>query len=163
QWVDRDTTTLLADVMRAPDPPPLLLVLATRADKSEPVLELVRRMDAEHTLVDVGPLPEDVAVSLAISQLADGNDEVARRLVREAVLGALPTERRAAHHRALAIAMSGQGTAEQLARHWYGAGDLDNAAPHARKAGDEARAKLDFDLSARWYAIALEGTQWTDD
>ena len=33
---------------------------------------------------------------------------------------------------------------------------------HARRAGDEARAKLDFDLSARWYAIALEGTQWTD-
>ncbi len=269
QWVDRDTTTLLADVMRAPDPPPLLLVLATRADASDPVLELVRRMDADQTVIDVGPLPEDVAVALAVSQLSDGNDEIARRLVREAagspfflieltrylqgrslsdvagkgldamlseridslgevarllaeiiavageplsrrllaqatdvpsaeltrqlthmraqrvlrasgsrnddtiepyhdrvreaVLGGLPPERRARHHRALAIAMSGQGSAERLARHWYGAGESDNAAPHARRAGDEARAKLDFDLSARWYALALEGKQWSDD
>ena len=267
QWVDRDTTTLLADVMRAPDPPPLLLVLATRADDSEPVLSLVRRMDAEHAVVDVGPLPDDVAVALAVSQLADGSDELAQRLVkeaagspfflieltrylqgrslseiagkgldamlierigglgetarlmaemvavagepltrrmlaaatavpsaeltkqlsvlraqrvlrasgsrnddtiepyhdrvREAVLHELPAEHRARHHRALAIAMSGQGTAEQLARHWYGAGELENAAPHARRAGDEARNKLDFDLSARWYTIALEG-QWTE-
>jgi len=272
QWVDRDTTTLLADVMRAPDPPPLLLVLATRADDSEPVLSLVRRMDADYTVVDVGPLPEDVAVALAVSQLrdgTDGDDEIARRLVREAqgspfflieltryqqgrsladiagkgldamlleridglgaaarlmteivavageplsrrvlaaatqvpageltkqlstlrgqrvlrasgsrnddtiepyhdrvreaVLGEVTDERRAKHHRALAIAMAGQGTAEQLARHWYGAGEVDHAAPYARRAGDEARNKLDFDLSARWYAIALEGTQWTDE
>jgi len=269
QWVDRDTTTLLADVMRAPDPPALLLVLATRVDGSEPVLELVRRMDAEQTVVDVGPLPEDVAISLAASQLGAGDVEIARRLVREAggspfflieltryvqgnslaevtgkgldamlterihglgatarlltemiavagepltrrtlaaatavpsaeltrqlavlraqrvlrasgsrnddtiepyhdrvreaVHGAVPAERRARHHRALAIALSGQGTAEQLARHWYGAGDPDNAAPYARRAGDEACAKLDFDLSARWYTIALEGRAWTDE
>lgn len=271
QWVDRDTTTLLADVMRAPDPPPLLLVLATRLDDSEPVLQLVRRFDAEPTIVDVGPLPDDIAIGLALSQLQDktaGSDEIARRLVseaqgspfflieltrylqgrslaeiagkgldamlteridglgdaarlmaeviavagepltrrmlaaatavpsaeltkhmstlrgqrvlrasgsrnddtiepyhdrvRESVLGALSVERRAKHHRALAIAMAGQGTAEQLARHWYGAGEVDKAAPHARRAGDEARNKLDFDLSARWYAIALEGSTWTD-
>lgn len=270
QWVDRDTTTLLADVMRAPDPPPLLLVLATRADDSEPVLQLVRRFDAEQTIVDVGPLPEDIAIGLALSQLdkKDGSDEIARRLVseaqgspfflieltrylqgrslaeiagkgldamlteridglgdaarlmaeivavagepltrrmlaaatavpsaeltkhmstlrgqrvlrasgsrnddtiepyhdrvRESVLGALSVERRAKHHRALAIAMAGQGSAEQLARHWYGAGEVDKAAPYARRAGDEARNKLDFDLSARWYAIALEGSTWTE-
>ena len=243
-------------------------MLSTRADDSEPVLSLVRRMDATQAVIDVGPLPDDVAVSLAVSQLADGNDEVARRLVREAagsplflieltrylqgrdlaevagkgldamlveridglgetarlaaeivavagepltrrllvaaakvpsaeltkqlsvlraqrvlrasgsrnddtiepyhdrireaVLRELPADRRLRHHRALAIAMSGQGTAEQLARHWYGADDLDNAATHARRAGDEAREKLDFDLSARWYAIALEGSQWTE-
>ncbi|HET9992930.1 MAG TPA: protein kinase, partial [Kofleriaceae bacterium] len=240
QWVDRDTTTLLADVMRAPDPPPLLLVLATRADDSEPVLSLVRRMDADYTIVDVGPLPDDVAVALAVSQLKDGNDggdEIARRLVREAqgspfflieltryqqgrslaeiagkgldamlieridglgqaarlmtemvavagepltrrvlaaatavpsteltkqlstlrgqrvlrasgsrnddtiepyhdrvreaVLGEVTDERRAKHHRALAIAMAGKGTAEQLARHWYGAGEVEHAAPYA--------------------------------
>ncbi|MCA9676473.1 MAG: AAA family ATPase, partial [Myxococcales bacterium] len=84
QWVDRDTTLLLADLMRAPDPPPLLLVLATRVEGSAPVLELVRRMDAEATVVEVGPLPEDVAVDLAVAQLGDGSDVVARRLVREA-------------------------------------------------------------------------------
>ncbi|MDB4958888.1 MAG: ATPase/protein kinase family protein [Myxococcales bacterium] len=278
QWVDRDTTTLLADVMRAPDPPPLLLVLATRTEStpgsrgiaaSEPVLDLVKRMDAEQTVIEVGALPEEVAVSLAVSQLTDGNEQVARRLVqeaagspfflieltrylqgrslaeiagkgldamlseridelgetarliaemiavagepltrrslvgataipsaeltrqlsvlraqrvlrasgsrnddtiepyhdrvREAVIRSVPVERRARHHRALAIAMSGQGTADQLARHWHGAGDLENAAMHAKRAGEEARAKLDFDLSARWYAIALEGPQWSDD
>jgi hypothetical protein len=110
QWVDRDTTTLLADVMRAPDPPPLLLVLATRApagsaaSDSDPVLSLVNRFDAEKKIVDVGPLPEDVAVSLAMAQLrksgegptrsteggaevddkSPGNDAIARRLVSEA-------------------------------------------------------------------------------
>jgi hypothetical protein len=82
--------------------------------------------------------------------------------VRSAVLTQLDDARRAGHHRALAIALSGKGSAEQLARHWYGAGALEHAAGYARRAGDEARAKLDFDLSSRWYAIALEGPQWTD-
>lgn len=270
QWVDRDTTTLLADVMRAPDPPPLLLVLATRADDSEKVIDLVKRMDAQHTLIDIGPLSGDAAVALAKAQLSsEGDDGVVERLVaeaagsplflieltrylqskpladiagkgldamlleriaalgaaarlmaelvaisgepitrrvlatatalpsaeltkqlstlrgqrvlrasgsrnddtiepyhdriREAVLGELSPDRRAKHHRTLAIAMAGQGSASQLARHWYGAGEIVNAAPHARKAGDEARDKLDFDVSARWYAIALESTAWSDD
>ena len=268
QWVDRDTTALLADLMRAPDPPPLLLVLATRADDTA-VLDLVRRMDAEPTYVELGPLPDEAALALAVSQLGESNVATAQRLVVEAdgnplflieltrylhnrsiedaagkgldamlaeridglgedarllaemvaiagepltrrVLGAasavpgaelsrqlshlraqrvvrssgsrsddtiepyharirlaiaagVPPERRAKHHRAIATALSGKGTADQLARHWYGAGDLDHAAGHARRAGDDARAKLDFDLSARWYAIALEGGQWSDD
>ncbi|HEX5061815.1 MAG TPA: protein kinase [Kofleriaceae bacterium] len=268
QWVDRDTTTLLADLMRAPDPPPVLLVLAARADESEPVLDLVKRMDVAPTIIDVGPLPEQAALALALSQLGDNSAETARRLVREAdgsplflleltrflhgrsvdavvgkgidamlaervvglgesarlvaevvavagepvtrrVLGlvtALPNaeltrqlsllraerivrmsgsraddtiesyharvrtsvlhqlspERRSKHHRTLATALSAQGSAEQLARHWYAAGDIENASAHAKRAGDEARAKLDFDLSARWYAISLEGPQWTE-
>jgi serine/threonine protein kinase len=269
QWVDRDTMTLLVDLMRAPDPPSLLFVLATRVEGSAPVLDLVRRMDAEVTLLDLGALPEDAAVALALSQLGEANLDVARRLAREAegsplfliemtrylsgrsldavsgkgldailservaelgdvaralaevvavagepiarrvlgaassidnaelsrqlallraqrvvrttgsraddtiepyharirsaLLAALPPERRERHHRAIATALSGKGTAEQLARHWYGAGDVEHAATHARRAGDEARAKLDFDLSARWYAIALEGSQWTEE
>ena len=40
QWVDRDTMTLLVDLMRAPDPPSLLFVLATRVEGSAPVLDL---------------------------------------------------------------------------------------------------------------------------
>src|SRR5262249_25563375 len=47
--------------------------------------------------------------------------------VREAVLGELSSERRARLHRALAIAMSGQGSPERLARHWHGAGEPDHA------------------------------------
>jgi serine/threonine protein kinase len=268
QWVDRDTTTLLADLMRAPDPPPVLFVLATRADDSEPVLELVRRMDAELTIIDVGPLATQDALALAITQLGEADAQTAAQLVREAegsplfliemtrylqgksvdairgkgldamlnervaelgesarllaeivaaagepvtrrllgaasavdntelsrqlgvlraqrvvrtsgsraddaiepyharvrsaVLAAMPADRRARVHRALATALSGKGTAEQLARHWYAAGALEHAAPHARRAAEEARAKLDFDLCARWYAIALEGPQWAE-
>jgi eukaryotic-like serine/threonine-protein kinase len=268
QWVDRDTTTLLADLMRAPDPPPVLLVLATRTEGSEPVVHLVRRMDAAQRLIELGPLPSADALALAMSHLGEDNRAVAEQLVREsdgsplflieltryvqgrslgeiagkgldamlaeridalgeaartiaeiiavagepmtrsvltsvssvppaelsrqlsllraqrvvrmsgtraedtiepyharvrsAVLGQLHINRRVRHHRALATALSGKGSAEQLARHWYGAGDLEHAAGHARRAGDEARAKLDFDLSSRWYAIALEGPQWTD-
>jgi hypothetical protein len=75
----------------------------------------------------------------------------------------MPDDRAARHHRALATALAGQGTAEQLARHWNGAGERDRAAEHARRAGDEARAKLDFDRAARFYAMALEGSTWTDD
>jgi eukaryotic-like serine/threonine-protein kinase len=268
QWVDRDTTALLADLMRAPDPPAVLLVLATRIESSGPVLELVHRMAAEQTVIDLGPLAEDAALAIALVNLGDGHAELANKLVREAdgnplflveltryvqgrdlddiagkgldamlaeridslgdagglvaelvaiagepltrkllaevsavpsadlsrllaqlraqrvvrmsgsrvddtiechhervrgaILRQVSTERRARHHRALATALSGTGTAEQLARHWYGAGDLDHAAGHARRAGDEARARLDFDRSARWYAIALEGKQWTE-
>lgn len=268
QWVDRDTAALLADIMRAPDPPAVLLVLATRTESSEPVLELVHRMAAEQTVIDMPPLPQHVALSIAAANLGDGHAELAHKLVREAdgnplflveltryvqarsvdeiagkgldamlteridslgdagrlvaeivavagepisrrllaavtevpsaelsrllsqlraqrivrmagsraedtiethherirrtLLGQVRGERRARHHRSLATALSGTGTAEQLARHWYGAGDLDHAAGHARRAGDEARARLDFDRSARWYAIALEGAQWTE-
>jgi serine/threonine protein kinase len=268
QWVDRDTTALLADLMRAPDPPAVLLVLATRDENSEPVLELVHRMAAERTVIELGPLAEDAALSIAQTNLGEGHAELAKKLVREAdgnplflveltryvqgrdlddiagkgldamlaeridnlgdagklvaeivaiagepltrkllaEVSAVPSaelsrllsqlraqrilrmsgsriedtieshhervrrailrqvrgDQRARHHRALATALSGTGTAEQLARHWYGAGDFDHAAGHARRAGDEARARLDFDRSARWYAIALEGKQWTD-
>ena len=268
QWVDRDTTALLADLMRAPDPPPIVLVLATRAEGSQPVVDLIRRMDAAQRVIELGPLSTEAAVAIAVSHLGEDNRETAEQLVREAdgsplflieltrylhgrsldeiagkgldamlaeridslgasarlvaeliavagepitrgvlgsvstvpaaelsrqlsllraqrvvrmsgsrsddtiepyharvraaVLAQLPAERRARHHRALAIALSGKGTIEQLARHWYGAGDLEHAAGYARRAGDEARAKLDFDLSSRWYAMALEGPQWTD-
>jgi hypothetical protein len=268
QWVDRDTMALLADLMRAPDAPPVLLVLSTQTQGSAPVVELVRRMDAAQRLIELGPLADDAAVAIAVSHLGEDNRELAHQLVREAdgsplflieltrylhgrslddiagkgldamlaeridslgdaarmvaelvavagepmtrsVLGSVSTvpaaelsrqlsllraqrvvrmsgsraedtiesyhtrvrdavldqldaDRRARHHRALATALSGKGTSQQLARHWYGAGDLEHAAGHARRAGDDARAKLDFDLSARWYAIALEGRQWTD-
>jgi hypothetical protein len=94
---------------------------------------------------------------------ADDTIETHHERVRRAILREIRGERRARHHRAIATALSGGGTAEQLARHWHGAGDVDHAAGHARRAGDEARARLDFDRSARWYAIALEGTQWTED
>ncbi len=86
QWVDVDTITLLADLMRAPDPPPLLLLLATRVDGSEAVLELVRRTDSERRVVEVGPLDDRAAVALAAEQLGDdaASRALAERIAREA-------------------------------------------------------------------------------
>ncbi len=268
QWVDRDTQTLLADLLRAPDPPSVLLVLAARADGSEPIVQLAHKLDADVSVIDVGPLSDDAARALALAHLGADRVDIVERLVREAegsplfliemtrhlrghsveelagkgldailaeriaslgevarllaevvavggeplergilvqatgvppaeisrhlsvlraehvvrvsgsrsydtvepyharvraaVLAGLAPERRAKHHRALALAFSGKGSAEQLARHWYGAGDLEHAAQHARRAGDDARAKLAFDLSARWYAMALEDPRWTE-
>ncbi|HRC54483.1 MAG TPA: AAA family ATPase, partial [Kofleriaceae bacterium] len=274
QWVDRDTLALLADLMRAPDPPPILLVLASRVEGSETMLDLVQRMDVDPVHIELAPLSPEAATSLALAQLGDhstpelisrvvteadgsplflmelipylqageehngdleaiagrgldamlsdridqlgeparllaeivavsgeplspkmlalasglegetsrllaalsaqrlvrnsgvrGEDvvEVFHARVRKALLTGMPEDRRAGHHRALATAWSGnRGTAEQLARHWYGAGDLEHAVAHARRAGDEAAAKLDFDLSARWYGIALQSERWTE-
>jgi serine/threonine protein kinase len=85
QWVDGDTGTLLADVMRAPDPPPLLLLLCTRPEGSEGVLPLVKRAHAEQRTVEVGPLSEDAAVGLAASYLGESSDsDLAQRIAREA-------------------------------------------------------------------------------
>ena len=264
QWVDADTITLLADLMRAPDPPPLLLLMTTRAEGSEPVLELMRGTDAEKRVVDVGPLDDAAAAALAAEQLGDdaasrelaariareaggsplfvlelarymhgrsldealgkGLDEVlfervtalgdeARALVevvavagepmslrsagqaaglsgeslgrqlaalraqrfvraaggraddqvepyhdrvREAVVNRLPEQRRARLHRAIASALTGTAAAERLARHWHGAGDKARAAEYARRAAEEAVAKLDFDRAAGLYRMALD-------
>ena len=86
QWVDADTITLLADLMRAPDPPPLFLLLTTRVEGSEPVLELLRRTDAEQRIVDVGPLDDTAAAALAAEQLGDdaASRALAARIAREA-------------------------------------------------------------------------------
>ncbi|MGZ3429504.1 MAG: protein kinase domain-containing protein, partial [Polyangia bacterium] len=86
QWVDADTITLLADLMRAPDPPPLFLLLTTRVEGSEPVLELLRRTDAEQRIVDVGPLDDAAAAALAAEQLGDdaASRALAARIAREA-------------------------------------------------------------------------------
>ena len=81
---------------------------------------------------------------------ADDTIEPYHERIRRAVLDRAPDRApRAATTARSRRALSGTGTAEQLARHWYGAGDVDHAAGHARRAGDEARAKLDFDLLAR--------------
>ncbi|HEX9105368.1 MAG TPA: AAA family ATPase, partial [Polyangia bacterium] len=86
QWVDADTITLLTDLMRAPDPPPLLLLLATRVEGSEAVLDLLRRTDAEQQVIEVGPLDDVAAAALAVEQLGDdpASRALAARIAREA-------------------------------------------------------------------------------
>jgi tetratricopeptide (TPR) repeat protein len=85
QWVDGDTATLLNDVMRAPDPPPMLLLLSTRPQGSEAVLPIVRRAHAEQRVIEVGPLSDEAATALAAAHLGEGMPpELAGRIAREA-------------------------------------------------------------------------------
>src|SRR5262249_11032718 len=51
---------------------------------SEPVVDLVRRMDAAQRLIDLGPLPDEAAVAIAVSHLGEDNRDTAELLVREA-------------------------------------------------------------------------------
>jgi len=271
QWVDRDTSVLLGDLLRAPDPPPVLLVMSTRPEGADRVADIVERMDARRFDIELGPLPDDVAAELAASQLSGpageelaglvkeaggspfflielarymqghrsvesvaglgleellaarfeelgpsarrlgeivalageplpptvlgraaglSTDSAARHLsmlslqrvvrsrggtddalvepyhdrVRESLAARIEPEERVKVHEQLALALERlDGTAEQLTRHWHAAGESDRAAMHARTAGDEACGRLDFDLAARLYGLALEGTQWTED
>jgi hypothetical protein len=75
--------------------------------------------------------------------------------IREATLASLADSSRRNHHRALALALSGKGSEEQLSFHWHGAGEHDRAAEHAQTAATEAMARLDFDRAANLYRISL--------
>jgi hypothetical protein len=267
QWVDASTLALLADLMRPPDPPRALLVLATRLEGGAVLAEVVRRMDANAQTLDLGPLaggaaaalagellgPEAGARASAVAAESGGNpfflgelvrylqtvehaelgalrldDVLAGRLaqlsapgrrllelvalagepiaartldsafgagasgadldvdvdsetraltrlrflrsageerlepyhdrVRDAVRGALGDETRRAHHRALALAYERWSALsdERLALHWQGAGEVERAAEHARRAADAALARLDFDRAAHLYGMTLE-------
>jgi serine/threonine protein kinase len=265
QWVDANTMALLGDLMRPPDPPPLLLLLSGRDEGVASMEAALRRMDVERRVVQVRPLAAVDAHGLArrllgdaadaelvdwvtreaagspfflfelaryaaarakagdrptlssrgleavladrIAQLSSaagalleivalageplGQKEAARaagltpeqmsretrvlraqRLlraaardedavepyhdrVRETILAGLDDERRRQRHRALAVALSADASAERLARHWHGAGEDALAATYARLAGDEAAARLDFDRAAELYQMAL--------
>jgi serine/threonine protein kinase len=75
--------------------------------------------------------------------------------IREATLASLAGSSRRDHHRALALALSGKGSEEQLSFHWRGAGEHDRAAEHAQTAAAEAMTRLDFDRAANLYRMAL--------
>jgi serine/threonine protein kinase len=260
QWVDADTLVLLADVMRPPDPPPLLLVLSTRPEGAAALEGMLEQLDLPHQRVDLDRLdPEDAerlarallssqggALAPLVAREAEGDpfltEELARHLalhggaqgvsiedalasrltdlpdaartvlelvavageptsrtaaaraagldeaaldeatrllsvrhlllsggrrptdsletyhdrIRAAVLANLAPAALAAHHRALATALSSEAVDERLARHWHGAGELDRAATFARKAAADALARLEFDRAARLYRMAID-------
>lgn len=89
---------------------------------------------------------------------ADDRLEPYHNRVRDAVIANLSAEDRTAHHRALALALEQwqDGGADQLARHWQGAGDLGRAAEWANRAADEAMGRLDFDRASRLFEVTLE-------
>ena len=84
QWVDANTTALLAGVMRPPDPPPLLLLLSARQE-GQPVVEALQRaMDAERHVVHVGPLDDAAAAALARQWLGETTASLVEQLTAEA-------------------------------------------------------------------------------
>jgi hypothetical protein len=86
QWGDLDSVALLRELLRPPDPPHLLLVLAFRSEERDtsPLLcallpsltELAGTLDVRD--VEVGELSSADAVALALSRLG-ANDEARRR------------------------------------------------------------------------------------
>jgi serine/threonine protein kinase len=262
QWVDANTLTVLADLMRPPDPPRLLLLLLTRSEGGEALEAVVRQMDATQDQINLSPLSESTSAELAagllggrdlaveVAREAGGNpfficelvqylqgneraqlgalrlDEVigqrigqlsaaSRRLlqlvalagepisrhalasalglspqqiadeagvlrtlrfiraagtlseervepyhdrIRDAALASLDDDSRRACHRVLALAYEEHAalSAEQLARHWSGAGEAARAAGHARRAAEQALGRLDFARAADLYQMAIE-------
>jgi DNA-binding SARP family transcriptional activator len=79
-------------------------------------------------------------------------------LVREAVHAAIPPDRRAGLHRALAggVAARSPAAAEALARHLLEAGDAAAARPHLLAAARRATARGALAEALGWYAEALD-------
>ncbi|MEY4576266.1 MAG: hypothetical protein RL701_969, partial [Pseudomonadota bacterium] len=77
--------------------------------------------------------------------------------VREAVLARVGGDARAAHHAALASALSGRPDAqpEALVEHLAGSGQAEQAALIALRTAREAHEQLAFDRAAALYSIAL--------
>jgi serine/threonine protein kinase len=94
------------------------------------------------------------------TRVRNGRDEVDtyHDRIREAILSALPEERRRAHHLTIAKTLEAEGARdpEVLAVHYREAGDEALAAQHAREAGDRAAAALAFENAAHFYSMALE-------
>ncbi len=86
QWVDADTVTLLIDMLRPPEPPPLLLVLAARSD-ARPNPQLERLQSALGVIADhvpVARLSSSDAAELARRLLGPGQAGLAERIASEA-------------------------------------------------------------------------------
>ncbi len=84
QWVDANTRMLLADLMRPPDAPALLLVLSSRVEGSEALEALAGQMDAARERIDLAPLTEEAAIALSRQHLGAAQGELAERVAREA-------------------------------------------------------------------------------
>jgi serine/threonine protein kinase len=94
------------------------------------------------------------------TRVRGGRDEVDtyHDRIREAILGALPLDRRRAHHLTIATTLEAEGARdpEVLAVHYRQAGDDARAAYLALEAGDRAAAALAFENAAHFYEMALD-------
>ncbi len=92
QWGDADSAALLMDLLRPPDPPPVLLICAFRSDEAKgsafleelfnPVGEIRTGLDVHDILL--GPLTEDQAKRLASNYLRDADEDLLTAIMKEA-------------------------------------------------------------------------------
>ncbi|MBK7826404.1 serine/threonine-protein kinase [Nannocystis sp.] len=91
QWGDRDSAALLADLLRPPDAPALLLIASYRSEASNGAvlgaLGDATRGEVDMREIDVGPLSEEEAADLALQLLAEKAPQLkgrARQIAHEA-------------------------------------------------------------------------------
>lgn len=93
QWGDADSASLLADLLRAPDAPPLTLIVTYREEDaltSDALGQFFEAIGAQsrhlHRVdIEVGALSRDEAVALALGQL--GSEDSAARALAAAIAG----------------------------------------------------------------------------
>lgn len=68
QWAGDDTIALLADILRKPDAPRLMLMINTRPERSE---RLIERLDTEKSVLELGPLSRDASLQVAAELLGE--------------------------------------------------------------------------------------------
>jgi serine/threonine protein kinase/tetratricopeptide (TPR) repeat protein len=91
QWGDTDSAQLLAEVLRPPDPPLLLVLLSYRTEEAEgsPFLTTLRDPRVgdlgavRETTIEVGPLEREDAEQLATQLLQKPNEGLAKRIAQE--------------------------------------------------------------------------------
>ncbi|MDQ4119559.1 MAG: hypothetical protein M3235_21755, partial [Actinomycetota bacterium] len=143
----------------AADPAAALSVLGTEA---EPALlaGLVDAGSADAVVESLRP-----AVPAGLVELPPGGTvRFAHALVRDAVYAALPPARRTALHRKAALlleplAVSRDGWAGPVSRHWHRAGAPEQAATWAIRAADAAAAAGAHDEAAAHLTLALDAVE----
>ena len=87
QWVDADTVTLLADILRPPEAPPLLVLLGARSESSPDVIARLSSQTADLGAtvqrLALAPLPIDEAEAMAKSLLEREPAGMAKRIATE--------------------------------------------------------------------------------
>lgn len=145
--------------------------LATLSPRARHLLEVIATAAAPVTRTVLASAAragfEELATDLRLLRIANliesdgGRREDCVRMIHErvagATLGAMTAKRRQHVHRHLALALEewNEGTPEELARYWRGAGNDATAATYARRAAEAAAERLDFDRAAAWFQTTL--------